>query len=99
MIGIVISLLNQPGLAEHARSGLSLAEFCRRQGQTPWTFRRMSLRRSWAPSVDSAIGWGVVSSIAAYSLAGWRSCDSPRICRPPQTAIHNVRLWLLDLPS
>ncbi len=26
-------------VAEHARSGLSMAEFCRRQGLKPWTFR------------------------------------------------------------
>jgi hypothetical protein len=26
-------------MAEHARSGLSIAEFCRRQGLKPWTFR------------------------------------------------------------
>ena len=26
-------------VAEHARSGLSMAEFCRRRGLKPWTFR------------------------------------------------------------
>jgi hypothetical protein len=26
-------------MAEHARSGLSIAAYCRREGLKPWTFR------------------------------------------------------------
>ncbi len=34
-------------MAEHAPSGLSIADFCRREGLTPWTFRwwRLELAR------------------------------------------------------